>query len=143
MRRIVIALLVAGLVLVPATAAGGAGHLCPGLEGSAKLNFGSTLTGKAKVVYDGEKMKVGFVETAFVPTGDGTADVFFDWFFPEGTVSVVEHSTMTPLNGPLFAFESTIEVLSGGSGSWTWSGVANVQAGIAHFDLEGTLCIGE
>ncbi len=132
MRRLLVAMVVASFVLVPAT---GAGADCPALTGSAKLDFGRTLTGKAKLEYDGAKIKVGFAETAFPPPE-------FDFFFPGGTVHVVETATLTPLSGPLVAFDSTIAVTSGGSGSWTWSGVANLTAGIAQIQtIEGTLCI--
>ncbi len=141
MRRIVIALLMASFLLVPSTSA--SGEVCPALSGSAKLDFGRTLEGKAKLVYDGEKIKVDFVETSFAENPDGTFTVGFDWFFPDGTVSIVETSTVTPLSGPLVTFESTIEVTSGGSGAGTWSGTSNNVAGRAHIEtIEATLCIG-
>ncbi len=139
MRRALVALMVGALTLVPLSGAGA--NDCPELAGSAKLDFGKTLTGKSKLVYEGDKLKVGFVQTSFTPTGPDTFDIEFDWFFPGGTVSIVEHSTVTPLTGPLTAFDSTVEVVAGGSGHWTWSGVANLAAGKAGFDLEGTLCI--
>ncbi len=141
MRRIAITLLMASLLIAPATSA--SGDVCPALSGSAKLDFGSTLEGKAKIVYDGEKIKVDFLETSFVENPDGTFSVGFDWFFPDGTVSIIETSTVTPLAGPLVTFESTIEVTSGGSGAWTWSGTSNNVAGKAHIEtIDGTLCIG-
>ncbi len=140
MRRMMIALMMAALLLVPATSASGVE--CPALSGGAKLDFGSSLEGKAKLVYDGEKIKVDFVETSFVENPDGTFTVGFDWFFPAGTVSIVETSTVTPLVGPLVAFDSTIEVTSGGSGAWTWSGTSNGVAGKANIEtIDGTLCV--
>jgi hypothetical protein len=139
MRRIVVVVLLAAFMVVPA--ANLSASTCPDVSGSAKLDTQSTL-GSAKLIYDGNKIKVDFVETSFTPTGPNTADVTFDWYFPGGTVTLIEHSTTTPINGPLVAFDSTIEIVAGGSGSWTWVGVFNAANGKARFDLEGSLCIG-
>ncbi len=141
MRRVLPILLVALLTFIPLTGATAGADDCPTLSGTAKLDWGRTQTGKAKLRYDDAKIKVDFVELSFTPTNGNTADVEFDWFFPDGTVSIVEHSVTTPIAGPLVGFNSTIDVVAGGTGSWTWSGVSNQAAGIAHIDLQGTLCI--
>lgn len=141
MRRVALAVLLVLLVLVPAT--GAVANDCPSLTGVARLDFGSTGTGEAKLVHDGRQVVVDFVNTGFVETGPGTADIFFDFFFPDGTVSIVEHSTNTPIGGPRVAFASEIEVLDGGEGHWTWSGVANVFEGFARIEsIDGNLCVG-
>lgn len=140
MRTLVTILVISLLMLVPVA---GASAECPAVEGKAHLDFGKTLTGKAHLTYDGVAMKVDFTETGYVSTGPFTADVYFDWHFPQGTISIVEHSTITPMGGPVYAFESTIAVLSGGTGTWTWSGVANGNGGVANIKtIQGTLCIG-
>ncbi len=139
MRRVALVLVLVLLLLVPAT---GASAQCPTIEGKARLDYGRTLEGTANLVYDGERIRVGFIQTGFVPIGPDSFDIYFDWFFPDGTVSIVEHSTTTPLVGPLFEFNSTIEVEGGGDGNWTWSGVSNVAGGIALIrNLSGELCI--
>ncbi len=77
---------------------------------------------------------VDFVATGFVETGPGMSDIFFDFFFPDGTLSIVEHSTATPIGGPRIAFVGEIEVLEGGEGHWTWTGVANIFQGFARIE---------
>ena len=139
MKRVLLAGALVLLMLVPA--ANASANDCPSIEGRALLDYGRTNTGTALVIYDGQRLRVDFIGTGFVPTGPNTADVHFDWLFPDGTVSLVEHSTTTPIVGPLVAFDSTVEVTSGGSGDWTWSGISNVAAGNARFELSGTLCI--
>jgi hypothetical protein len=145
MKRIALALLLAVFMLVPAMSAGAESHNCVDLSGRAKLDFGSPeQEGKAKLEIDGVKTKVDFVETGSNPTGPNTADIFFTWDFPQGTVTLVEHSTTTPLGGPLVAFDSEIDLLTGASGTWDWSGIANLAAGKADIrTIEGTICFDE
>jgi len=139
MRRMTLSALLILVTLVPATSAV-AGD-CHAIEGKGFLDFDGG--GTVRVVLDGHKIKVPFVGTGFNQTGENTADIFFDFFFPGEVVSVVEHSTSTWIAGPLVEFNSTIEVLSGGSGGWTWSGNANRAGGVAVIkQLAGALCVG-
>jgi hypothetical protein len=141
-RSITIGALVALMVtMLPVANAAGSSH-CPTISGKAKLDFGGSRTGTAKVTLDGEKLKVDFTETGFVSTGSNTADVYFTWHFPGGDVDLVEHSTYSSLSGPRRSFASTVDVEGGGSGAMTWSGVANDASGRAVFTLDGTLCVG-
>ncbi len=141
MRRLALAGLLSALLLLPAGAV--AAEECAQLTGVGRLDFGRTGFGVLRLNLDGERLNVVFVGTGFVDTGENTADIFFDVFFPEGIVSMVEHSTNTPLTPPLVGFDSTIDVLAGGSGQWTWSGTANLQKGRANIQqLSGTLCTG-
>jgi len=130
-------LAVAMVIPLPASAAG---H-CPEIDGKAFFDFGNNV-GLARIVLDGQRMRVPFHSTGFVETGPGTADIFFDWFFPDGVVSLVEHSTTTPTGGPYGHFASSIDVLAGGEGTWHWSGTVNFFRSTANIQqLSGTLCI--
>ncbi len=141
MRRLMMATALAVTMLVPGAAA--IAEDCPTIEGQGFLDFGRTGQGTVNVIYDGARIRVPFVGTGFVPTGEFTADIFFDFFFPDGVVSVVEHSTVTPVAGPLVTFDSTIEVLNGGTGGWEWSGKTNVAGGHAVImELSGAVCVG-
>lgn len=115
---------------------------CPTLTGKATSDWGGTGTGTSKLVYDGVKMNVDFETTGFTPTGENTADVFFTWHFPTGDVDIVEHSTTTFMGGHNTAFDSTIEVLDGGTGEWVWSGISDIKKGEAKIKkIEGSLCL--
>jgi hypothetical protein len=138
-RRLLLTALVTGLMVLPT--AGVSASECPSIEGNALLKFGDN-SGFANVDYDGERLRVHYFGVGFVETGENTADIFFVWEFPQGDVVVVEHSTATPKGGPAIEFNSTIDVLDGGSGHWTWSGTANgasATAAVGH--ISGELCI--
>ncbi len=146
MRRAALAGALAMLMLVPATSASANG--CPSVEGTAFLNIfaptGQTVagTGLANLSYDGERIQVLFEVTGFVQIDETHVDVFFDWHFPDGTVSITEHSTTLPIGGPAAEFNSTLVVTSGGTGDWTWSGHVNFGRGIAAIQrISGDLCI--
>lgn len=140
MKRLTLALVLGLFMLVPIGSAS-ASH-CATIDGSGRADFGNGV-GSLRVALDGEAVKVPFVYTGFEPTGENTADIFIDFFFPHGVVSVVEHSTSTQLGGAVNAFEADVEVLAGGSGGWTWSGIANVARGLASIQaLSGELCTG-
>ncbi len=138
-RTILMAVLVAGLTVVPATAASAADHCAP-IEGTAMYDFGNNI-GFANVEYDGERLRVPFFSIGFTPTGDFTADIEFLFLFPQGIVYLVEHSVNTPKGGPAVEFNSTIDVYDGEGSQWTWSGTANIAAQRAAISsLSGDLC---
>ena len=139
MRRLVVALLLGLFMLVPIGSASAA-H-CATIEGSGRADWGGTGTGMIRVVVDGEPLQIGFAYTGFIATGDNTADIFIDFFFPFGVVQTVEHSTNSPIGGSKAAFSSTVDVLHGARGSWSWSGVTSAARGLASIDtLSGTIC---
>lgn len=141
MRRMALAGLLALMMLVPATSA--SAQSCAQIEGTAVLDFGTFGIGQAKVVYDGEPTVIYFVPTGFVQTGPNTADIFFDWFFPDGVVQVVEHSETRPLSASRNAFRARVDVIGGGSGGWFWYGQADVVKGIARIEhMVGEVCVG-
>lgn len=138
-RRLALALVLAVAMVIPLPASA-AGH-CPEIDGKAFFDFGNNI-GSARIVLDGERMRVPFFSTGFVETGPGMADIYFDWYFPDGVVSLVEHSTATPTGGPFGHFASSIDVLSGGEGTWQWSGTVDFAHQRARIEqLSGTLCI--
>ena len=138
MKRVIpiVVLAMSLLMLVPAASV--SADECPSVEGHALLKWGMTpQTGTAHLVYDGGHINVDFVEVPSAVPGT----IRFFWDFPEGTVEIIETFTLTPLNGPLVFFDSTLEVVDGGSGTWTWSGVSNSAAGVSHIQtLEGSIC---
>ena len=139
MRRLVLALLLGLFMLVPIGSASAA-H-CATIDGSGRADWGGSGTGKVRVVVDGEPVQVGFVYTGIIATGENTADIFIDFLFPFGVVQTVEHSTTTPIGGSLATFSSTVEVLHGARGGWTWSGVSSAARGLASIEtLSGTIC---
>lgn len=139
MKRLIVAMVLAVAMIIPVPASA-AGH-CPTLNGMARLDFVNNI-GTARIVLDGQRMRVPFFSTGFVETGPGTADIFFDWYFPDGVVSIVEHSTTTPTGGPFGHFASSIEILDGGEGEWQWSGTVDFAHGTARIEaISGTLCI--
>lgn len=139
MRRLVLALLLGLFMLVPIGSASAA--QCATIEGSGRADWGGTGTGSVRVVVDGEAMRVPFVYTGFIATGENTADIFLDFYFPFGVVHTVEHSTSYPLSGSRTSFSATVEVLRGARGSWTWSGVSSLARGLASIEtLSGTIC---
>ena len=139
MRRLTLAMILAVAMVIPLPASA-AGH-CAQLDGMAALDFVNNV-GSARIVLDGQRMRVPFFSTGFVQTGPGTADIFFDWYFPDGVVSIVEHSTTTPTGGPFGHFASSIEVLSGGEGNWQWFGTVDFAHGRARIEnISGDLCI--
>ena len=140
MRRIVLAAVVVMLMMVPIGGASAAS--CSAIDGSGRADWGGSGTGSARVVLDGEAVKVNFVYTGSVETGPTTFDIFMDWYFPSGVVSVVEHSETTPIGGAVVEFNASVDVLAGGSGGWTWSGISSSARGLASIQtLSGTLCI--
>jgi hypothetical protein len=139
MRRLALALLLGLFMLAPIGSASAA-H-CATIDGSGRADWGGTGTGMVRVVVDGEALDVGFVYTGSVATGDNTLDIFIAFLFPFGVVHAVEHSTNTPIGGALSAFSSTVEILHGARGSWTWSGVSSAARGLASIEtLSGTIC---
>ena len=138
MRRVipVVVLALSLLMIVPVASVSAEG--CTDVEGHALLKWGSDpQTGTAHLVYGGERINVDFLEVSSPVPGV----IHFLWYFPEGTVEIIEYSTVTPFHGPLVNFDSTLEVVGGGSGSWTWSGVSNNAAGVARIQtLEGSIC---
>ncbi len=143
MRRItkVTILVLTILLLLPAAGASADGH-CPSISGKGFFDFGRTSTGKANVVYDGDRMLVPFQAFDFVEH-DGHGDIFFVWHFPQGDVVIVEHADdFTTLGGPVGTFNTNLDVTEGGSGEWNWSGTANGAGGHAVIkSISGTLCI--
>ena len=139
MRRItkVSILVLTILLLLPAAGASAEGH-CPSISGKAYFDFGRTSTGMAKVVYDGERMLVPFRAIGF-----SGSDIFFEWNFPQGDVTIVEHATnFTEIGVPVGVFDTGLDVIEGGSGSWQWTGTANRAGGLAVIkSLSGDLCI--
>lgn len=135
----VLALLI--LILIPATGAY-ADERCPIISGNALFDFGRTGTGMANVAYDRERMRVPFTAVGFPLHGDHR-DIVFDWYFPQQTVTIVEHANnFTTIGGPVGTFNTSLEVIDGGSGSWDWSGTANGAGGLAVIkSLSGRLCI--
>lgn len=114
---------------------------CPQIEGNAMFDFGANV-GHANVSYEGERLRVPFFSVGFEETGPNTADIFFVWEFPQGDVLLVEHSTNVPKGGPAVEFDSTIDVLDGGSGSWAWNGTANLSSARAAIgQISGEICI--
>lgn len=114
---------------------------CASLQGHASLDWSVGLA-KARIAVDGERQLVHMVQTGFVPTGEDTADIFYRAFFDQGTLELVEHSAPVHIGGPLFAFNSEVEVLAGGSGSMYWAGVSNVATTTARWDITGHVCFG-
>ncbi len=138
-RTILMTVLVAVLLVVPATGASAADHCAP-IEGTAMYDFGNNI-GFANVAYDGERLRVPFFSIGFTPTGEGTADIDFLFLFPQGVVYLVEHSVNTQKGGPALEFNSTIDVDDGEGSQWTWSGTANVASQRAAISsLSGDLC---
>lgn len=139
MRRNLVAVISAALLVVPALSA--TAQSCAPISGNAMFDFGRNI-GVANVDYDGERLRVPFYAVGFEETGEGTADIYFVWEFPQGDVLLVEHSTNLSKGGPAAEFNSTIDVLDGGSGEWSWSGTSNVAAGRAAVgNISGDLCI--
>jgi hypothetical protein len=141
MRRIALAAALTILMLVPATSATADG--CPALDGRAHLDWGRTGSGKAHLIYDGDRIKVDFFISGF-EFHEEYYDIFFDFNFPDGVVlEVVEHAGFgNDHHGPLFDFESDVEVIDGGSGDWTWSGRSNGAGGIAVIQqISGNVCL--
>lgn len=138
MRRVTQILALTFLMLIPATGVPADG--CPTISGKAYFDFGRTSQGMANVVYDGQKMLVPFRAIAY--TG---SDIFFEWNFPQGDVTIVEHATnFTPIGptGVVGVFDTSLDVIRGGSGTWQWTGTANGAGGLAVIkSLSGTLCI--
>lgn len=139
MRRLWVALVLVFALIVPAQAAGA--NDCPAISGRAILHYGTTGAGVAQVTYGGMPMIINFLSTGFTQTGPRTADIDFEWYFPGGTVELVELSTMSPLRPPRFSFSSDVDVTAGGNGSMTWQGISNVFRGIATFTLSGNVCV--
>lgn len=139
MRRLALALILAVVIVIPVPASA-AGH-CAELHGTAVYDFGNNV-GNARLVVDGVRTRVPFYATGFVETGPGMADIYFDWYFPSGVVSIVEHSTTIPIGGPNGHFASSIDVIGGGEGSWLWSGTVDFAHSRAHIQsIRGDLCI--
>lgn len=139
MRRLFVALSLVLAFLVPGAAAGASE--CPAINGRAILDWGTTGSGNAQVTYDGVPMIIQFQTTGFTSTGPRTADIDFEWYFPGGTVTMVEHSSNLPLRFPRFSFNSVVDVTDGGSGSLTWGGISNLFRGTAVFTLSGNVCV--
>lgn len=138
-RAVVMAVLVALLLVVPATAASADDH-CGPIDGTAMYDFGTNL-GFATVSYDGERLRVPFFSVGYTPTGEFTADIEFYFLFPQGLVYLIEHSVGTPKGGPAIAFNSTIDVFDGEGSQWIWSGTSNVASQRAAISsLSGDLC---
>lgn len=138
MRRVWVVFSLVLAFLVPAQV--GVAAECPAISGRATLDF-FTGAGVAQVVYDGTSMIVPFQVIGFTPTGPRMSDVDFEWYFPSGTVTMVEHSTFSPLRSPRFAIDGVVDVVGGGSGSLTWHGILNVFTGRDVFSLQGNLCV--
>ena len=142
MRRLILALAMAVVILVPLPSAA-SGH-CPEITGMAYLDegFSTNSIGVARVVLDGERVRANFQKNQEVEIDPTTSELTMTWFFPTGYVKVVEHRTTTPTGGPYGRFASTIEVVEGGEGSWEWSGTVNFVLHIYQIrDLSGDLCI--
>lgn len=138
-RRIVLVVVVALAMIVPTVNASANGDCAP-IKGTAMLDFGNG-GGFANLSYDGERMRIPFETTDLVPTPDGF-DVYFVWHFPGGDVDLVEHSVATSKGGPVIEFNSTIDVLGGGSGTSTWRGTANASSMKgAIVGISGELCM--
>ncbi len=139
MRKLTLAIVMALVMIIPLPSA--AADHCPTITGRANLDFGAGI-GWSRLVVDGQAMRVPFVPTGFVETGPGTADIYFDWYFPNGVVSVVEHSRSTGIGGPFGHFGSTVEVLSGGEGEWRWAGTVDYAHSRARIEsISGVLCL--
>lgn len=138
MRRLFVALLLVCGFLVPAQVA--VADECPAISGRATLDF-FTGAGVAQLTLDGARLVVPFSVTGFTPTGPRTTDVYFEWYFPSGIVTMVEHSTFSTLRPPRYAIDGVVEVTGGGTGSLTWHGILNVFTGRDVFSLQGNLCV--
>ena len=145
MRRVtqVLVLTLLFLVLIPATGASADEGCMTPITGKAFFDFGRTSAGMANVVYDGERMSVPFRAVDF-QAHDDHFDIVFRWEFPQGPVTIVEHAdNFIPIGGPVGTFNTSLEVIGGGSGGWDWSGTANRAGGVAVIkSLAGTLCVG-
>lgn len=136
-RQMVVAIVVAVVGLLPLAAQAQAG--CSTIEGRAVLDFGVG-EGAARLLVDGVPQNVEFFAAGFEPTGPTTADIRFVWLFDEGTLVVVEHSSPVPIGGPLVSFDSPVDIRQGGSGGMQWTGIANLDAAVARFNVSGEIC---
>ncbi|MDH3463249.1 MAG: hypothetical protein OEM32_06460 [Acidimicrobiia bacterium] len=135
--KVVVALVtILGLISVPASAQA---SQCASIEGRAILDFGVGV-GTARLQVDGAQHVVPFYATGFVTTGPNTADLRFVWEFDQGTLVVIEHSTMTPVTATLLAFDSVVDIRTGGTGGMHWNGLANLAASTARFSVTGEIC---
>lgn len=146
-RRLLLTVVVTVLMVIPIV--GASADPCPSITGTALFTWGigpagvgPAGTGFANLSYDGERLRVPFETTDIDQTDENTFDVYFTFDFPDGEVRIVEHSTVTGRDASAVTFDSTIEVLDGGTGSWTWLGTSNNTVGKAAIrGISGDLCI--
>ncbi len=112
---------------------------CSSIEGRAVLDFGNNV-GMARLLVDGSEQNVEFFSTGFRPTGPDSADIRFVFFFDEGTLVVVEHSSPVPIGGDLQSFDSPVDIRQGGTGGMQWTGIANLATATARFSVTGEVC---
>ena len=140
LRLLLAVMLVAGVVLVPATATANV-HECATVEGHGFLDFGTAGEGRLRLMVDGQRQVVTFFPTGAIETGENMLDIRFVMMFDEGPLVVVEHSVGTPIGDGIILFESDLDIKKGGSGGLYWYGIADQNAGFADIHhVTGEIC---
>ena len=133
-RRVRILMLVVAVALMLVPTASVSSQECPAIDGKIFVDFGRPQSQSpvrdwsVHVTYEGERFWVGFVETGFDPVENHH---YYDFFFPSGTVSVVEHEEVGL---------GLVEVLEGGTGSWNWY-FKGTERPHRNYWMHGELCL--